>query len=190
MTKCEWCNKDTQRFFTVDNLGSKYKICPSCANKLNSKVCRICDGPLGRHDIKGICLSCIQTNRLSEEKVEEEDREGVSLEQLQVFTATNTFTEEDYNNWLKFGLKNSKPIQRKSNELTPDIVIKRFEADNIWNTENIVKHMNDIRTLLKRNIDKIKNQDIHLIRVEDAINFMGGVLIDREGSVVLISMSK
>lgn len=182
---CEWCKQEVNRTLLIDNLGNRYTVCLKCFNTYKSKICRKCGGPLGRHSIKGICLGCKQLNEADETKQRDEIQSGVELKQLQRLTnGTTTFTEDDYNNWVTMGQGNFKKIDKYSKD--KQFIINRFKADKIWNKENINDYIEDIISLLDRHTDKLTKSNLHIIRIEDIVNFIGAKIVDKENKVLLI----
>lgn len=162
MTKCEWCNSETEKLFKVSSLGTEYNVCKSCYDASEAEICIKCKGPITGHgSIKGLCYGCSQAEYEDKQRKEEELASGVALELLEAYSNGVEITEEDYNHWMTFSQGTFSPAYLK--ECRQNWLRKKLIEQGGWSSDLVESNLDAIESLMEKHISKVLNGKYMLV---------------------------
>lgn len=186
MKYCDWCKKRCNETTQVSSVGNLYNICPSCNEKLQQGICRICGQPLGFNSIEGKCLTCTQLDYTESKRKQEEMCLGIDPDVQRMFSSPLEFTDEDYERWMTHGLSEVDPEARRS--FRRSWVLETFNGRYGWTRETLMKEYPIIEKLLDRNFSKLMHRQVIMVDLSIS-NTKAVTCVDREGSIVILESS-
>lgn len=177
--ECQFCEKESEEANVIVENENYYVVCDDCAQKVNSRTCRICGRKHIDKSFHGMCIECAQVESLQEEY----DREYMETP----YDTTKCTEEEDQKAldvFMSFGSKYSDK-QIDDNRVN---YIKRKYKDRI-NLVQIEMNEEDIKKVLKDNFREVFQGNLILMITANRkadIEDKGKIIVKKSGNVYLV----
>ena len=166
MSRCDWCKAESEKLYSISQLGNTYNICGKCKTASDNGVCIKCGNPVGVEGAatEGKCQSCAISEYEEEQRKQEELDAGVAQELLDLYSSGVEFTEKDYEEWLTFGQGTFSPAYMR--ECRINWLRKKLVDQGGWSSELVESHMDAILTLMERHISKVIRRKYMIVYVD------------------------
>ena len=184
---CDWCKKETDKLYALNDLGNTYNVCNECRTSYGNNVCRKCGNTSNVYLYMGLCHFCSQDEERKRSIEEEEMNSGVALELLQAYANGVEFTEEDFQHWMTFSQGTFSPQYLKM--CRQNWLREKLVKQGGWDADVVESNMESIETIMSRHVSKVMSGTYVLVNYNGVDNKQLRTYIDKENNILLVKKS-